>query len=91
MTIQPLGDRVLIKVQETETTTASGIVLPDSVKEKKAEAEIVAIGNGEKVSALNLNVGDTVLIGKYSGDEVEVEGVEYKILESKEILAVLKK
>lgn len=88
--ITPLGDRVLVKVLETETTTASGIVLPDSAKEKKAEGEVIAIGNGEKVTSLGLNVGDVVLFGKYSGDEVEVEKVEHKILEDKDVLAVVK-
>jgi chaperonin GroES len=91
MKIQPLGDRVLVKVLETETTTASGIVLPDSAKEKKAEGEVIAIGSGEDVTKLGLNVGDTVLFGKYSGDEVEVDGTEYKILKDDEVLAVLKK
>lgn len=90
MNIQPLGDRVLVKVLETEETTASGIVLPDSAKEKKAEGEIVAIGQGEDVVKLNLSPGDKVLFGKYSGDEVEVEGDEYKILKDDEVLAVVK-
>ncbi len=90
MTIQPLGDRVLVKVLETETMTAGGIVLPDSAKEKKAEGEITAVGNGEKVAALKLAVGDHVLFGKYSGDDVEFEKVEYKILDHKDVLAVIK-
>lgn len=90
MNIQPLGDRVLVKVLETEEVTSSGIVLPDSAKEKKAEAEVVALGAGEKVAKLNLSVGDTVIIGKYSGDEVEFEKMEYKILKEDEILAVIK-
>lgn len=90
MNIQPLGDRVLVKVLETEEITASGIVLPESAKEKKAEGEIIAIGEGEKVTKLNLKKGDIVLFGKYSGDDVEVEDVEYKILKEDEILAVMK-
>ena len=90
MSIQPLGDRVLVKVLETEQTTASGIVLPDSAKEKKAEGEVIAIGDGEDIKKLNLSVGDVVLFGKYSGDEVEVEKVEHKILEEKDVLAVVK-
>jgi chaperonin GroES len=88
--IKPLGDRVLVKVLETEQTTASGIVLPDSAKEKKAEGEVIAIGNGEKITSLEIAVGDVVLFGKYSGDEVEVEKVEHKILEDKDVLAVVK-
>lgn len=90
MNIQPLGDRVLVKVLETEETTASGIVLPDSAKEKKAEGEVIAIGNGEDVKELGLSVGDKVLFGKYSGDEVEVDDVEYKIIKDDEVLAVIK-
>lgn len=90
MSIKPLGDRVLVKVMETEQMTASGIVLPDSAKEKKAEGEVIAIGSGEKITKLGLSVGDIVLFGKYSGDEVEVEKVEHKILEHKDVLAVVK-
>lgn len=90
MNIQPLGNRVLVEVVETDTTTASGIVLPDSAKEKKAEGKVVAIGNGEDVQELGLSVGDVVLFGKYSGDEVEVEGKEHKILKDEEVLAVVK-
>ena len=92
MSIQPLGDRLLVEVKQTETTTASGIVLPDSAKEKKAEGTIVAIGNGEKITALKLSVGDVVLFGKYAGDEIETEekDKELKILSDKEVLAVVK-
>ncbi len=90
MSIQPLGDRVLVQVLETEEITASGIVLPDSAKEKKAEAKIIAIGAGEEITKLNLNVDDTVLIGKYSGDEVEYDGTEYKIIGHEDVLAVIK-
>ena len=89
MNIKPLGDRVLVKVLETEEITKSGIVLPDSAKEKKAEGAVVAVGNGEKVVKLGLNAGQTVMFGKYSGDDVEVERVAYKILKEDEILAVM--
>ncbi len=92
MAIQPLGDRLLVEVKQTETTTASGIVLPDSAKEKKAEGTIVAIGNGEKITALSLAVGDVVLFGKYGGDDIETDDKtkEFKILTDKEVLAVIK-
>ncbi|MFH1425868.1 MAG: co-chaperone GroES [Candidatus Kerfeldbacteria bacterium] len=90
MEIKPLGNRVLVKVLETEETTASGIVIPDSAKEKKAEGEVIAVGEGEDVSKLNLNAGDKVLFGKYSGEDVEVEKEEYKILKDDEVLAVVK-
>lgn len=90
MNIKPLGDRILVKVLETAETTAAGIVLPDSAKEKKAEGEVIAIGDGEKVKKLGLKTGEKVLFGKYSGDEVEVENEEYKILKQDEVLAVFK-
>jgi chaperonin GroES len=89
MSIKPLGDRVLVKILETEEVTKSGIVLPDSAKEKKAEGEVAAIGNGEKVSKLGLKTGQTVMFGKYAGDDVEVDHVDYKILKEDEILAVM--
>jgi len=90
MKIKPTGDKLLIKVSETEDVTASGIVLPDSVKEKKAEGIIASIGTGEEVQKLGLQIDDVVLFGKYSGDEVELDGVEYKIINSEEILATIK-
>lgn len=91
MNITPLGDRILVKVLETEEKTVSGIVIPDSAKEKKAEGEVVAIGDGEKVTKLKIKKGDIVLFGKYSGDDVEVDKIDYKILKEEEVLAVLNK
>lgn len=94
MNIKPLGDRVLVKPKEEEEITASGIVLPDTVdKEKKAEGEIIALGNGEKLAKLNLKVGDVVLFEKWGGEEVKwgkgADEVEYKILPHDKILAVI--
>jgi chaperonin GroES len=90
MTIKPLGDRLLVKPISEEEVTKSGIVLPDTVdKEKKAEGEIVAIGNGEKITALGLAQGQRVIFGKYSGEEVKIDEQEYKILSHKEVLAVI--
>ncbi len=92
MNLRPLGNRVLVKQLEQEEVTASGIVLPDTVdKEKKAQGEVIALGDGEKVIKLNLSVGDVVLFGKYSGDEVEYEKEEYKILNHEDVLAVVTK
>lgn len=91
MKITPLGDRVLVRVLETEETTASGIILPDSAKEKKAQGEVVAVGSGEKVAKLNLKAGVVVLFGKYSGEEVEEGAVTYKILKEDEVLATMEK
>jgi len=97
MRITPLGDRILVKILKTEEKTTSGILLPDSAKEKKAAGEVVAIGNGEVVTKLNLKIGDKVLFGKYSGEDVEMDNdkAEYKILAASnkvkedEILAIM--
>jgi chaperonin GroES len=90
MNIRPIGDRVLVKPIKEEEITKSGIVLPDTIdKEKKAEGEIIAIGNGEKVTKLGLSVGQKVLYGKYSGEEVKVETQEYKVLSHEDVLAVI--
>jgi chaperonin GroES len=90
MNIRPLGDRILVKPLEQEEVTQSGIVLPGTAeKEKKAQGEIIAIGEGEKIAKLNLKVGDKVLYGKYAGDEVEVDKAEFRILKDEEILATL--
>jgi chaperonin GroES len=90
MNIKPLGDRILVKPLKQEDVTKSGIVLPDTAeKERKAQGEIAAIGEGEKIQKLNLKVGDRVIYGKYAGDEVEIDKVEYKILKDDEVLAVM--
>ena len=94
MKIKPLADRVVVKPQEAEEKTASGIILPDTAKEKPQMGEVVAVGPG-KISdsgnavAMTVNVGDTVLYGKYSGTEVKVEGQEYLIMKEDDILGVL--
>ncbi len=85
MKVIPLGDRVLVKQLSQEEVTKSGIVLPATAdKEKKAQGKITALGNGAEIKSLGLKVGDTVVFGKYAGEEVEVEEageqVEYKIL-----------
>ncbi|MAF24512.1 co-chaperone GroES [bacterium] len=90
MRLKPLGDRVVVKPVSEEEVTKSGIVLPDTVdKEKKAEGEVVALGNGEKITKLGLKVGDKVIYGKYAGEEVEVEDIEYKVLSDEDVLAVI--
>lgn len=93
MTIKPLGDRVVIKMVETEETTKSGIVLPGSAKEKPQYAEVVAVGPGGVVDgkeiAMEVKVGDKVLLSKYAGTEVKLDGQEYTILRQNEILAKL--
>ena len=100
MNVKPLGDRILVQQLTSEEVTKSGIVLPDTAeKEKKAQGKIVAAGNGEEIAKLGLKIGDVVVFGKYSGEEVEIDEngkkVEYKILyvgneESKsEVLAII--
>jgi chaperonin GroES len=90
MGIKPIGDRILVEPVTAEEVTKSGIVLPDTIdKEKKAEGNIVSIGAGEKVSKLGLTVGQKVIFGQYSGDEVKVDDKEYKILGHEDILAVI--
>jgi chaperonin GroES len=92
--LKPLGDRVVIELVESEEKTASGIVLPDSAKEKPQEGKIVAVGsgrvleNGERI-ALEVSAGDRIIFSKYSGTEVKYDGKEYLILRDSDILAVV--
>ena len=94
ITIRPLADRVLVKrLDEAEEQKVGGIIIPDTAKEKPQEAEIVAAGpgrieDGERVG-LEVSVGDKVLIGKYSGTEVKIEGEEYLIMREDDILAIV--
>ena len=95
MNIKPLGDHIVVKVLEKEEVTASGIVLPDTVeKEKKAEGEVVAIGPGKMMESgqratMEVAVGQKILFKKWGGDEVEVEGKEYKIISQEDVLAII--
>ncbi len=90
MNIKPLGDRVLVKPLTVEEVTKSGIVLPDTAeKEKKEQGEVVAIGDGEKIRKLNLQIGDKVLFGKYAGDEAVIDKVEYKFLKDEDVLGIV--
>ncbi|EKN71456.1 co-chaperonin GroES [Neobacillus bataviensis LMG 21833] len=92
--LRPLGDRIVIELVESEEKTASGIVLPDSAKEKPQEGKVVAVGtgrvleSGERV-ALEVAVGDRIIFSKYAGTEVKYEGVEYLLLRENDILAVI--
>jgi len=94
MTFRPLHDRVLVRRVEAEEKTAGGIIIPDSAKEKPAEGEIVAVGNGSraedgKVTPLDVKVGDRVLFGKWSGTEVKVDGEDLLIMKESDILGVI--
>lgn len=89
MKIKPLADRVLIKPTPAEETTLSGIIIPDSAKEKPLKGEVLAAGNGTKDEAMVVKEGDQVLYGKYAGTEIEFEGEKYLIMRQSDILAVL--
>lgn len=81
MKVKPIGDRILVQPLEQEEVTKSGIILPASAeKEKKAQGKIIALGNGEEIKRLGLKEGDVVVFGKYSGDEIEIDGKECKML-----------
>ena len=81
LNIKPLADRVLIEPVAAETTTASGIIIPDNAKEKPQKGNVVAIGNGTKDEPITVKVGDTVLYGKYAGTELKLEGKDYLVKE----------
>ena len=93
MNIKPLGDRIVIKMVETEETTKSGIVLPGSAQEKPQIAEVVAVGPGGMVDGkevvMELSVGDKVITSKYAGTEIKLDGTEYTILKQGDVLAKL--
>ena len=96
MKLRPLHDRVIVKRLENETTTASGIVLPDSAAEKPDQGEILAVGAGKKndqgeVSPMSVKVGDRVLFGKYSGQTVKVDGEELLVMKEDDLFAVVEK
>ena len=93
MALKPVADRVIVKYFETEDKTASGIVLPDSSKEKTQQAEVIAVGPGGVVDGkevtMQVKTGDKVIYSKYSGTEVELDGEEYIIVKQSDILAIM--
>jgi chaperonin GroES len=89
MTIEPLGPRVLIRPIEQETTTKSGIILPETAKEKPQQGLVEAVGNEEEMLT-NLAVGDKVLFAKYTGNQIQIDGAEYIIMEEGDVLARIK-
>jgi chaperonin GroES len=89
LNIKPLADRVLIEPTAAETTTASGIIIPDNAKEKPQKGNVVAVGTGTKDESLTVKVGDTVLYGKYAGTELKLEGKDYLIMRESDILAII--
>ncbi len=93
MKVKPLADRVLVEILEAEEKTKGGIILPDTAKEEKTEGKVIAVGAGKtlesgKVQAIEVKKGDRVLFGKYSGDDIVIDGTKHKILKDSEILAV---
>ncbi|GAB5557133.1 MAG: co-chaperone GroES [Schleiferiaceae bacterium] len=89
LNIRPLADRVLVEPAAAETTTSSGIIIPDTAQEKPQKGTVVAVGNGKVDEPLTVKVGDTVLYGKYAGTELKYEGSDYLIMRESDILAIL--
>lgn len=87
--IKPLADRVLVEPLEAETKTASGIIIPDSAKEKPQQGVVVAVGNGKKDEPMTVKAGDKVLYGKYSGSEFSIDGKKYLIMHESDIFAII--
>jgi len=87
--IKPLADRVLIEPSAAETQTASGIIIPDTAKEKPQRGTVVAVGNGTKDHEMTVKVGDTVLYGKYAGTELKLDNKDYLIMKESDILAIV--
>ncbi|MDY6796297.1 MAG: co-chaperone GroES [Actinomycetota bacterium] len=95
MKLKPLGDRVIVKPSEGEEKTASGLVIPDTAKEKPQEGEVIAVGPGRyedgKYVPMEVKVGDKIIYSKYGGTEVKIEGEEHLILSERDILAAMEK
>jgi len=94
MNIRPLHDRIVVKRIEEKETMKGGIIIPDTAKEKPQEGEVVAVGKGKraedgKLIALDVQVGDHILFGKYSGNDIKIDGNEYLIMREDEVLGVL--
>lgn len=94
MKITPLADRIVVKPSEAEEKTASGIIIPDTAKEKPMQGEVIAVGKGRvsddgKLIPIELKVGDKILYGKYSGTEVTIDGIEYLIMRESDVYAKL--
>lgn len=87
--VKPLHDRVIVKPAEKAEKTAGGIIIPDTAQEKPQKGEVVAVGDGKKDEPLTVKVGDTILFGKFSGTEIEIEGEKYLLLRESEIFAII--
>ena len=96
MKIKPLGDKILVEVLEAESKTKGGIILPDTAKEEKTEGKVISTGSGKvlesgKVQPLEVKKGDRVIFGKYTGDDILIDGKKHKVMQEKEVLAVYEK
>jgi chaperonin GroES len=89
VTIKPLADRVVLEPVAAETKTASGIIIPDTAKEKPQKGTVVAVGPGTKENPITLKVGDSVLYGKYAGNELKLDGKDYLIMRESDVLAIV--
>ncbi|HYH56753.1 MAG TPA: co-chaperone GroES [Anseongella sp.] len=89
MNIKPIADRVVVEAAPAEEKTAGGIIIPDTAKEKPQKGKVVAVGTGKKDEPMTVQVGDTVLYGKYAGTELSFEGQEYLIMRESDIYAIL--
>ncbi|MEY3398122.1 MAG: hypothetical protein RL220_716 [Bacteroidota bacterium] len=89
LNIKPIADRVVVEPSAAETTTASGIIIPDTAKEKPQRGKVVAVGNGKKDEPMTVKAGDEILYGKYAGTEISIDGKEYLIMRESDIFAVL--
>ena len=89
LNIKPIADRVVIEPSAAETTTASGIIIPDTAKEKPQKGTVVAVGTGKTDYTMTVKIGDTVLYGKYAGTELKLEGKDYLIMREDDILAII--
>ena len=97
MALKPLEDRIVVQANEAETTTASGLVIPDTAKEKPQQGTVLAVGPGKRsdttgeLIALDIKVGDTVVYSKYGGTEITIDGKDLLILSSRDVLAIVEK
>ena len=89
LNIKPLADRVLVESAPAEEKTASGIIIPDTAKEKPMKGKVMAVGTGKKDEPMSVKVGDEVLYGKYAGTEITVDGTEYLIMREADIFAII--
>ncbi len=87
--VKPLSDRVLVKPAPAEEKTVSGIIIPDTAKEKPQRGEVIAVGSGKKDEPMTVKVGDSILYGKYAGTEITIDGEEYLIMRESDIFAIL--